>query len=171
MTKAAGTLLAVAAAWIVAPASAQGPQRGPAPGHAPGSAQPRPVPPGHMQPPGQRFVRPPVPQPHRPPYVHVPPPPRLEDHWHEGRWYHGVHEHFDGWWWVVGLNWFWYPAFVDPYPDYYLPPAVVAEPELRRRYWYYCELPAGYYPYVTRCEVPWTRVLATPPPDGLPPGY
>jgi len=26
-------------------------------------------------------------------------------------------------------------------------------------YWYYCTEPAGYYPYVQRCTVPWMTVL------------
>jgi hypothetical protein len=36
---------------------------------------------------------------------------------------------------------------------------------------YYCNDPAGYYPYVARCLTPWQRVLSEPqaPPEGLPP--
>lgn len=40
------------------------------------------------------------------------------------------------------------------------------------RYWYYCQSPAGYYPYVPSCPGGWTRVPATPSTGGgaTPPG-
>jgi hypothetical protein len=32
-------------------------------------------------------------------------------------------------------------------------------------YWYYCEDPKGYYPYVESCPQGWRRVAPTPPSD------
>ncbi|MBA4372726.1 MAG: hypothetical protein C0402_07650 [Thermodesulfovibrio sp.] len=32
-------------------------------------------------------------------------------------------------------------------------------------YWYYCDNPKGYYPYIKRCPDGWKRVLPTPPPS------
>lgn len=108
-----------------------------------------------------------------PHYSHVPPAPHLADHWHEGYWHHGEHLHRDGWWWVVGGLWLWYPEPVYPYPDVYLPPQLAtpsAPAAPPAQYWYYCDQPAGYYPYITRCDHPWTAVTATPPPSP-PAGY
>jgi hypothetical protein len=79
------------------------------------------------------------------------------DHWRGGRWVHDRHAGRFGWWWVVGPQWYFYPAPVYPYPDPQLPPAVgpAAVPS-----WYYCANPPGYYPYVARCVVPWQPVPA-----------
>ncbi len=91
------------------------------------------------------------------------------DRWHGGRWYHAYHAGRVGWWWVVGNVWYWYPAPVYPYPDPYLPPGapVAAAPT-----WYWCASPAGYYPYVAGCMVPWQAVpagAAQPPVAVAPP--
>ena len=32
-------------------------------------------------------------------------------------------------------------------------------------FWYYCTEPAGYYPYVRRCTVPWMTVVPQIPSD------
>jgi hypothetical protein len=80
------------------------------------------------------------------------------DRWRGGGWIHGRHDGRQGWWWVVGPQWYFYPAPVYPYPDPYVPPvmtAPVAAPS-----WYYCANPPGYYPYVARCAVPWQPVPA-----------
>lgn len=102
------------------------------------------------------------------PYRHIPPAPYWGVHWNEGRWYHGYHDHHHGWWWIVGGGWFWFSAPIYPYPDFYVPPGVIATAP-PAQYWYWCDAPAGYYPYVTACTVPWKLVAATPPP--APPGY
>lgn len=57
----------------------------------------------------------------------------------------------------------------DPYA-YAGPPIVVAPPPAPgvapapavpdSRYWYYCSSPAGYFPYVMQCQVPWQTVPA-----------
>ncbi|WP_148415788.1 hypothetical protein [Noviherbaspirillum massiliense] len=88
--------------------------------------------------------------------------------WRGGRWVHGRHGAHEGWWWVVGPTWYWYPAPVYPYPDPYLPPPAALitppEPAAQPQYWYYCVNPPGYYPYVPQCNGNWERVPATPPP-------
>jgi hypothetical protein len=91
--------------------------------------------------------------------------------WRSGRWYHGWHGRRLGWWWIVGGAWYWYPAPVYPYPNPYTPPAVVQvpsppppQPQALPPTWYYCNRPAGYYPYVPDCPSGWKAVPATPPP-------
>lgn len=36
-------------------------------------------------------------------------------------------------------------------------------------YWYYCERPDGYYPYVKSCTRDWTRIAVSAPPPGMSP--
>lgn len=51
-----------------------------------------------------------------------------------------------------------------PYPSYPntdAQPPVYSEPD--QFYWYYCQDPQGYYPYVKSCPGGWTRVVPTPP--------
>jgi hypothetical protein len=86
------------------------------------------------------------------------------DLWRRGRWFHGPHAGRDGWWWIVGAVWYFYPAPIYPYPDPYLPPVVAVPAPPPVQYYYYCPRPAGYYPYVAVCSVPWRAVPATPPP-------
>ena len=53
-----------------------------------------------------------------------------------------------------------------PYP-YYPQPLVVVPPQPQvyvqqpapQQYWYYCENPKGYYPYVPQCRGEWLQVL------------
>ena len=80
--------------------------------------------------------------------------------WRRGGWIHGNHNGRAGWWWVVNGNWYFYSAPVYPYPDPYVPP-VVATPAPAGQYWYFCRNPQGYYPYISRCLVPWRAVPAT----------
>jgi len=97
--------------------------------------------------------------------------------WRSGRWFHGPHDGRPGWWWIVGGVWYFYPSVVYPYPDPYQPPVVVLPPEqiaAPPHYYYYCSNPGGYYPYVARCLVPWSRVTSAPPvavqpQEGMPP--
>jgi len=91
--------------------------------------------------------------------------------WRHGRWFHGDHLGRLGWWWIVGGVWYFYPAPVYPYPDPYVPPGVVAAPGAVQ-YYYYCNRPHGYYPYVAVCRVPWSAIAVTavpPPGAAIPP--
>jgi hypothetical protein len=82
--------------------------------------------------------------------------------WHGGRWFHGPYGGRVGWWWIVGDSWYFYPAPVYPYPDPYVPPVVtVPAAPASAPVWYYCSNPAGYYPYVPECPLPWQQVAAT----------
>jgi hypothetical protein len=83
------------------------------------------------------------------------------DVWRRGGWIHGRHDGRLGWWWVVNGTWYFYPQPVYPYPDPYVPPAVVASPAPAGQAWYFCRNPRGYYPYVARCLVPWQAVPPT----------
>jgi len=102
--------------------------------------------------------------------------PRLDlDAWRGGYWHHGWHDGRRGWWWLVGGAWYYYPAPVYPYPSPYVPGTVVVAPPQPAQpaappaparapvaYWYHCEKPTGYYPYVRRCPGGWTKVPAKP---------
>jgi hypothetical protein len=70
----------------------------------------------------------------------------------------------------VGPGPFWYPH------PYYWPPVVVqpSPPQVyvqppeappAQLYWYYCENPKGYYPYVSQCPGGWMRVVPQPNPS------
>ena len=86
---------------------------------------------------------------------------------------------WDPWWgWGPADYWgYYYPYYYPPYyPAYYsapppeapgyAPPAGApaqttgAPPP---QYWYYCDNPQGYYPYVQNCSAAWRQVAATPP--------
>jgi len=96
--------------------------------------------------------------------------------WRGGHWFHEWHNGRFGWWWFAGGIWYWYPEPIYPYPlavseTLYVepmapppPPAGAVAPS-----YYYCDNPAGYYPYVTTCSVPFRPVPAAPPPMGAPP--
>lgn len=70
------------------------------------------------------------------------------------------------------------PAVHYRAPAYYAYPPIVAVPapppvyieqggqdidEEPNYWWYYCQLPQGYYPYVQRCPQGWKRVAPQPP--------
>ena len=92
--------------------------------------------------------------------------------WHSG----GRGPRGYGW----GLRFYAYPGWGWPYPYYYsypypsyLPPPeateqtpVYSEPEQQQPYyWYYCQNPQGYYPYIRSCPGGWMQVKpnVTPP--------
>jgi len=63
-----------------------------------------------------------------------------------------------------------YPA-PAPYPYYGPAPVIAAQPapqayqQPQQQYWYWCENPQGYYPYVQECPSNWKQVLPqTSPP-------
>jgi hypothetical protein len=104
-----------------------------------------------------------------------------EDHyrvWRGGSWYHGNYQGRFGWYWVVGGTYYFYPRPIYPYPDPYVPGAVVSPapavvvptappPALQSQplpsVWYFCEPSNAYYPYVAECPSGWKTVPATPP--------
>lgn len=69
------------------------------------------------------------------------------------------------------------PYFYDSWPYYdfaYAPPVIYANPQPPTvmqttppvsSTWYYCDNPAGYYPYVRFCGGPWRAVPAMPTPS------
>jgi hypothetical protein len=76
--------------------------------------------------------------------------------WHGGNWYHGWHNGRYGWWWggpAVGFTFYDYPYWDGYYSDY-----GYGQQPYAGQYWYYCSDPAGYYPYVQQCNVPWQPV-------------
>ena len=99
--------------------------------------------------------------------------------WRRSGWHGGWHGGFRGPRVYIGAP-FWYPGpYAYPYPVYappvYAPPVyappVVEEPlppayvEPRSSaYWYYCQDPPGYYPYVASCAGGWQQVAPQPSP-------
>jgi hypothetical protein len=97
--------------------------------------------------------------------------------------YPGYGGHYGGWGWhrpypvwggpgfywggsiVVGPPWY-------PYGYYAAPPTVIQqEPQTyvhpeqpQENYWYYCQNPQGYYPYVQSCPGGWMKVVPQPAP-------
>ncbi|HEX8978230.1 MAG TPA: hypothetical protein VF811_00860 [Parasulfuritortus sp.] len=70
-----------------------------------------------------------------------------------------------------------FPYYPDPWPYYYpyYQPLIVSPPpvyiqqsppaaESGDYYWYHCDNPQGYYPYVQTCPDGWQRVVPSPPP-------
>jgi hypothetical protein len=58
-----------------------------------------------------------------------------------------------------------YPkVFVQPPYSYAIPEPPVYSESAQPYYWYYCNDPKGYYPYVTSCPGGWAKVVPTPPP-------
>jgi hypothetical protein len=84
--------------------------------------------------------------------------------------------------WYPGWGGGWYDRWNDPFPAYswsiWSPPVVVERQPVvvqslppgpaPQSFWYYCQSPAGYYPYVSVCPGGWTTVPATPPPPPPP---
>jgi hypothetical protein len=79
-----------------------------------------------------------------------------------------------GWGWGWGPGWWGYPYY--PYYPYYQSPPVVVQPQPEvyvqqpapqaesQSYWYFCQDPKGYYPYVKKCPKGWMKVV--PPANG-----
>jgi osmotically-inducible protein OsmY len=42
-------------------------------------------------------------------------------YWRGGHWWQGPYRGRVGWWWIVGPDWYWYPAALYPYPDPFIP--------------------------------------------------
>jgi hypothetical protein len=112
--------------------------------------------------------------------------------WRGGLWRHEVYMGRDGWWWIVGGQRYFYERPVYPYPVvvaevvYEIPPEPVVEQPVvvqqpvviheppppprfqpqTTQYWYWCDNPRGYSPYITSCPSGWHQVpaQAAPPP-------
>jgi hypothetical protein len=93
---------------------------------------------------------------------------------HYGGWHGGWHRPYG---WGLGFYWGgpiwgspWYPWY--PYGYYAAPPAVIQEQppvyvqpqQPQENYWYYCQDPQGYYPYVKTCPGGWMKVIPQPAP-------
>jgi hypothetical protein len=90
-------------------------------------------------------------------------PPGDMRQWHGGAWRHGRYHGRNGWWWVVGDSWSYYPRPVYPYPLFvseYIYGSPIPGPLPGAAMWYYCPFPPGYYPYVGQCQYPWQPVPA-----------
>ncbi len=62
----------------------------------------------------------------------------------------------------------WYPYYYYAAPPVVIqqqPPVYVQAERQTSNYWYYCQNPQGYYPYVKECPGGWMKVVpeATPP--------
>jgi hypothetical protein len=63
-----------------------------------------------------------------------------------------------------GLPYLYPPVVVSPPPVYVQPaPQVYVQPPPPQPYWYYCDNPQGYYPYVAQCLGGWRQVAPAPP--------
>ncbi len=90
--------------------------------------------------------------------------------WYGGGWYGGLY--LDPWWYADAYPYYAYSGAIgyDAYPAAVVAPAsppvyvnqsgAAAAPSGD---WYYCQNPAGYYPYVKSCSQAWERVPAKPP--------
>jgi hypothetical protein len=77
--------------------------------------------------------------------------------------------------WGGGGPWWWGPPYYPYYPYYPEPPVVIqqqppayVEPTPQpegQYYWYFCQDPQGYYPYVKKCPSGWLKVIPQTPPD------
>ena len=101
----------------------------------------------------------------------------------------GIGGYYDPWFWggYYGPRWggyygpgVWGPyGYADPFfrPYYTYPPSVITVPsrppvyiqqqepkpaESKTSYWYYCQTPQGYYPYVKKCPGGWLQVAPQP---------
>lgn len=81
--------------------------------------------------------------------------------WGHGGWHRGPGVSV---YWGVGPWYPWYPWY--PYPAYSEPPVIVqqsptyvAPQQQQPYYWYYCQSPRGYYPYVKSCPGGWMKVV------------
>ena len=91
----------------------------------------------------------------------------------------------EGWGWGLGLGLGWGWGYPNSWAYPYSPTTLIVEndntpltfiekePEVApavqdlppTHYWFYCTEPAGYYPYVQRCTLPWMMVLPQIPTD------
>jgi hypothetical protein len=97
--------------------------------------------------------------------------------WHGGGW-HGRHHSwgprvFFGvgvaaplWWYPYGYAYpypYAYPAYSPPVVVESSPQTYIQQDTQAQQYWYYCQSPQGYYPYVKECPGGWQQVAPQPP--------
>lgn len=75
--------------------------------------------------------------------------------WRHGSWRHTRHNGKWGWWWYVGGVWFFYDAPIYPFPTFI---GYYYDEYPYDYYWYWCDDPPGYYPYVRECYYDWVPV-------------
>ena len=102
------------------------------------------------------------------------------ERWRGGRWRQTCDFGRCGWWWFAGGMWYFYDRPVYPYPMVvgevtYIEPMPVAPPpvvvlpappppppppvlQAAPQFWYWCDNPQGYYPYVQACSVEFRQV-------------
>lgn len=85
-------------------------------------------------------------------------------HGHFGGHFHGHLRHGVG---VIIAAPLFYPWYAWPSPYYSPPPPVYVEQgdpaSAQGGYWYRCDEPSGYHPYVKECPAGWVKVVPTPP--------
>ena len=77
------------------------------------------------------------------------------------------HGHYRGWGpgiflgvpFLMGLPWYPFGYYPAPTAVIQQPPVYVQPPQEGPNYWYYCENPKGYYPYVQNCPYGWMKVV------------
>ncbi len=88
---------------------------------------------------------------------------------------HGPRVFIGGTVWLGPGYWGPGPWWGPPYYPYTPPPVIVQSPPVYEQqapppqesaYWYYCQSPQGYYPYISQCPGGWMRVV----PPASPPG-
>ncbi|MGA9478339.1 MAG: hypothetical protein WBV21_11195, partial [Desulfobacterales bacterium] len=66
----------------------------------------------------------------------------------------------------MGPPWYPYGYYSPPPVIVQQQPPVVVQPEQQPdNYWYYCQNPQGYYPYVKNCPEGWMKVVPQPTPS------
>ena len=97
---------------------------------------------------------------------------------------HGGHNGYSSFGFYFGAPFYSYPYYSYPYQyPYYYPPAIITVPAtppvyIQRSpsaaqqnppgYWYYCNNPEGYYPYIKECLNGWQQVGPVPPAPSSP---
>jgi hypothetical protein len=89
--------------------------------------------------------------------------PQQREAWTHGSWHHTWHHGHFGWWWFLNDFWFFYPEPFYPFPSYvgtYYDE--YDDGYADDGYWYWCDDPRGYYPYIQECESDWIPVPPQP---------
>jgi hypothetical protein len=90
---------------------------------------------------------------------------------HPAHWNFGFYWGGPGWYWPWWGPYYGY-GYYPPAPTYVVPqqPQVYVQPQQpqEQAYWYYCQDPHGYYPYVQNCPGGWMKVVPTPTPPTSP---